>query len=260
MVDAHKEADWQVLGDLLNEKYLQFHTSAFIDDDPISVPHRFSKLQDIEIAAFFAAIFAWGQRKTIINKSMELMQRMDMSPHDFVLNSTEADLKSLDSFKHRTFQNTDLRYFLLRLQKHYQHHASLELMFSQGSSFRDRLVRFEQQFTNLPQFESRTAKHLATPARNSTCKRLCMFLRWMVRRDQLGVDFGLWNSIQTAELCMPLDVHVEKVGRALGLINRKQRDWQTVEELTNNLRKFDPLDPVKYDYALFGMGVLDSPL
>lgn len=246
------------LHDLLEEKYLQFNTSAFIDDDPVCIPHKFSKKQDVEISAFFAATFAWGQRITIINKCNELFEMMDWAPHDFVLNHTESDLGRFGDFKHRTFNFIDLKYFLLRLKKHYQANGSLEILFLIGDNIKTKLTNFEKSFKDLPEFEPRTGKHLATPDRKSTCKRLNMFLRWMVRKDAIGVDFGIWNNISMAELHCPFDVHVERVGRALGLINRKQRDWQTVEELTQNLKKFDPQDPVKYDYALFGLGILEK--
>jgi len=243
---------------LLNTKYEQFHTSAFIDDDPVCIPHLFSMSQDIEIAGFFAATFAWGQRVTIINKCRELMELMDMSPYDFVINHTTGDLERFEHFKHRTFQFTDLKYFLKRLQEHYTANDSLESLFAKGTTMKERLTEFEKRFTASEGFEKRTGKHVATPARKSTCKRLNMYLRWMVRKDAIGVDFGIWNSISMAELQCPLDVHVERVGRALGLIKRKQRDWETVEELTNSLRKFDVNDPVKYDYALFGLGIMDK--
>lgn len=246
------------LAALLNEKYETFHTSAFVDDDPICIPHLFSKKQDIEIAGFFAATFAWGQRVTIINKCRELLERMDMAPFDFVQQHQPQDLKPFETFKHRTFQFTDLRYFLERLQMHYSKHPSLESLFSEGSTAKERLTHFEEDFTSLPSFEKRTGKHIATPARKSTCKRLNMYLRWMVRKDPMGVDLGIWDHMSSADLQCPLDVHVERVGRSLGLITRKQRDWETVEELTAALRKFDPQDPVKYDYALFGLGIMEK--
>lgn len=246
------------IADLLNEKYEAFHTSAFIDDDPICIPHLFTKKQDVEIAGFFAATFAWGQRVTIINKCRELLGLMDMAPYDFIMQCKEADLVAFERFKHRTFKFTDLKYFIKRLQVHYGKHDSLETLFTHGATAKERLSHFESDFTSLPSFEKRTGKHIATPARKSTCKRLNMYLRWMVRKDAIGVDFGIWNGISSAELLCPLDVHVERVGRSLGLITRKQRDWETVEELTAALRKFDPKDPVKYDYALFGLGVMEK--
>lgn len=250
--------DTSQIAELLNEKYEAFHTSAFIDDDPICIPHLFTKKQDIEIAGFFAATFAWGQRVTIINKCRELLNLMDMAPFEFITQFTDSDLSVFKHFKHRTFQFTDLRYFVKRLQAHYLKNDSLETLFTQGDSTKERLSAFERDFTSLAEFEKRTGKHIATPARKSTCKRLNMYLRWMVRKDAIGVDFGIWNTIDTADLMCPLDVHVERVGRSLGLITRKQRDWQTVEELTLALKKFDSNDPVKYDYALFGLGVMEK--
>lgn len=240
------------------EKYNQ--PSVFIENDPISIPHRFSKKQDIEIAAFFAATLAWGQRKTIIQKCSELMQLMDNAPHDFIVNHTSSDLKSFLSFKHRTFQATDVLYFIYFLQQHYQKNNSLESAFSKhlkpsDTTIEAAFVGFKNQFIDSEFFPLRTGKHIASPAQKSTCKRLCMFLRWMVRTDAQGVDFGIWKQITPAQLCCPLDVHVERIARALGLIHRPQTDWQTVLELTAALQKMDDIDPIKYDVALFGYGV-----
>jgi len=241
----------------------RYNKPDFVEHDPILIPHRFSKLQDIEIAGFWVAMLAWGQRKTIINKSNELMQLMDNAPHDFIINHQEKDRKAFLDFKHRTFQATDTLYFLEFLQTYYQEHHSLETAFSRHLTKKDphtekALIGFQQSFFALPHAPKRTQKHIATPARHSSCKRLNMFLRWMVRKDKKGVDFGLWETIKPAQLLMPLDVHVERVGRKLGLLHRKQRDWKAVLELTENLKKFDPKDPVKYDFALFGSGVIDA--
>ena len=248
------------LKDFLDAKVIQFNNPDFIDLDPISIPHRFSEKQDIEIAGFFAAVLAWGQRKTIINKCLELMAMMDHAPHDFILNHTGEDLKPFLHFKHRTFNDIDTLYFIHFFKKFYQQHQSLEVAFVQGYEVRedimfDLLVNFRQLFFNDPLAPARTGKHIATPARKAACKRINMFLRWMVRKDNQGVDFGIWNTIQPSQLICPCDVHVDRVGRKLGLITRKQTDWFTAIELTENLREFDPLDPVKYDFALFGLGV-----
>ncbi len=210
---------------------------------------------------FWVAMLAWGQRKTIINKSLELIELMDGTPHDFILNHQEKDRQRFASFKHRTFQYTDTLYFLHFLQHYYQKEDSLEYAFRRHLSDKDEhvgaaLIGFHEHFFSLPDAPQRTRKHIATPARKSSCKRLNMFLRWMVRKDEKAVDFGLWKSIPTRQLLMPLDVHVDRVARQLGLLKRKQRDWQAVLELTSNLRAFDSVDPVKYDFALFGMGVL----
>ena len=247
------------LQEMLDHYVEKYNMPGFIPHDPISIPHMYTRKQDIEIAAFFAATFAWGQRKTIINKTRELMKLMDDAPYDFILNHASIDLKRFDRFVHRTFQYTDTLYFLHFLKRHYQVHHSLETAFktSDHASLKERLTQFHQIFFSHPDAPKRTQKHVATPARNSTCKRLNMFLRWMVRKDQQGVDFGIWTQIPTSILHIPLDVHVDKVARKLGLLKRKQNDWLAVEELTTNLRAFDPGDPAKYDFALFGLGILE---
>jgi uncharacterized protein (TIGR02757 family) len=276
------------LKDFLDHKVEQYNRPNFITNDPICIPHRFSKKQDVEIAAFFAAILAWGQRKTIINKCTELFQRMDNEPYDFMLNHSDDDLKRLLNFKHRTFNDTDLLYFVSFFKHHYEQSDSLESAFlAPEPIFREEyltektskakkryassacmLAEFEQippaeralnhfrsYFFSLPDFPRRTIKHVSSPLQKSTCKRLNMFLRWMVRKDNKGVDFGIWNTIKPADLICPCDVHVDRVARKLGLISRKQTDWQTAVELSAELSKFDPIDPVKYDFALFGLGV-----
>lgn len=249
------QADLQTF---LNNKVQKYNQPKFIETDPIFIPHQFSIRQDIEIMGFFASIFAWGQRKTIISKSLELANRMDNKPFEFILHHTENDLKRLLGFKHRTFNDTDLLYFIDFLHRHYQNHKSLEDAFIplEGfSNMENSLIHFEEQFFNHPHAPHRTRKHIATPARNSTCKRLNMFLRWMVRSDNQGVDFGLWKKIQPKDLICPIDIHVERTARQLGLITRKQTDWKTAVELTQNLRLLDSNDPVKYDFALFGLSV-----
>ncbi len=248
------------VAELLEAKYRQFDQPAFIAADPIRIPHRFSRLQDIEIMGFWAATLAWGQRKTILNKGQDLVERMDGAPFDFVKNHQDSDLKRFLGFKHRTFNDTDALYFLHWFRWFYSENNSLETAFSRylhpdDPTVERALVGFHEFFTGLPDFPLRTRKHVATPARKSSCKRLNMFLRWMVRRDEHGVDFGLWQTIRPAQLVCPCDVHVERVARHLGLIQRKQTDWQTALELTAALRYLDPADPVKYDFALFGLGV-----
>jgi uncharacterized protein (TIGR02757 family) len=245
---------------LLDQKYLQYNQPNFIPHDPISIPHQFSRKQDIEIMGFWAAVLAWGQRKTIISKCKELVLLMDNAPFDFVKNHQEQDLKRFLNFKHRTFNATDTLYFLDFFKRYYAENESLETAFSQFVSPNDLhigegLKGFHHLFCNHENFPSRTRKHIATPARNSACKRLNMFLRWMVRKDDKGVDFGIWTQIKPAQLICPCDVHVERVARKLGLIQRPNPDWQTALELTENLKQFDPTDPVKYDFALFGLGV-----
>lgn len=248
---------------LLEDYIHRYNRRAFIKDDPISVPHRFEKKQDIEIAAFWVAMLAWGQRKTIIAKANELMQLMGDSPHDFILHHKEKDRKAFLSFKHRTFQATDTLYFLAFLQFHYRVQSSLEAAFTkgmekEGATIEDALCGFHDYFFSLEYAPQRTRKHVATPARKSACKRLNMFLRWMVRKDDRGVDFGLWKGISPAQLMIPLDVHVARVAKELGILKRKQNDWKAVVELTEVLRSFDREDPVKYDFALFGHGVLEK--
>jgi uncharacterized protein (TIGR02757 family) len=249
----------------------KFNNPAFIANDPISIPHRFSKPQDIEITAFWTAMLAWGQRKTIINSATKLFDLMDNAPHDFIVNHQENDRKRFLDFKHRTFQPTDTLYFLEFLQYHYKNNTSLETAFAQhlskdtpspsnrdASTVSEALIGFHNEFFSLPVAPHRTKKHVATPKSKSTCKRLCMFLRWMVRQDAQGVDFGIWKNIKPSQLLMPLDVHVERHARRLGLLTRPQTDWQAVLELTEAMREFDAEDPVKYDFALFGLGVMEK--
>lgn len=250
----------QGLKDFLDEKVEKYNQPGFITLDPISIPHRFSKKEDIEISGFFAAILAWGQRKTIINKCIELFHLMDNVPHDFLLNHQETDLKTFLKFKHRTFNDVDTLYFIHFLAWFYRNHDSLEEAFILGQNnqldaMESILARFHQFFFSLPDSPGRTKKHIATPARKAACKRINMYLRWMVRSDDKGVDFGLWKKISPSQLICPCDLHVDRVGRKLGLITRKQTDWLTAVELTQKLREFDPEDPVKYDFALFGLGI-----
>lgn len=246
------------LKDFLEQKVEEYNRVEFIETDPISVPHGFSLLQDIEISGFFAAIFAWGQRTTIIKKCVELMKRMDNAPYEFVMQSCDTDLKVLEGFKHRTFNDTDLLCTVDFLKRHYQSHESLETAFSlstKTTDIKEHLSCFHHYFFDAPNIPQRTRKHIATPERKSACKRLNMFLRWMVRKDSNGVDFGLWEKLQPEHLICPLDVHVDRTARQLGLLTRKQNDWKAAEELTQNLRLLDKNDPVKYDFALFGLSV-----
>ena len=279
----------------LDSKVEQYNRPEFIKNDPIVIPHQFSVKQDIEIMGFFASILAWGQRKTIINKCIELIDRMDGAPYDFIINHQESDLQNLLEFKHRTFNDTDLLYFVSFLEHHYNEFDSLEDAFLPSvtglkrpevyrKEFLDKtsarspdtqasaacyaselqvgpvdiefsLNHFRTYFFSLPDSPPRTVKHISSPMQKSTCKRLNMFLRWMVRQDGEGVDFGIWERIEPARLICPCDVHVERVARKLNLISRKQTDWQTAVELTQRLREFDAEDPVKYDFALFGLGI-----
>jgi len=243
----------------LDDKAAQYNQPAFIQDDPISVPHLFSKKQDIEIAGFFAAIFAWGNRTTIINKSRELMQLMGNAPYDFCLQHSPKELKQLSQFKHRTFNTTDLLYFIEFFHQHYQRHKSLETAFTMhGDTIEQMLTGFHHYFFSLPDVPERTKKHIATPERRSSCKRLNMYLRWMVRQDKKGVDFGIWKQIAPSKLICPIDLHVARVARRFNILTRKQTDWQAAMELTEYLRTLDSKDPVKYDFALFGLGVMEK--
>ncbi|MBO9199960.1 MULTISPECIES: TIGR02757 family protein [Niastella] len=251
------------LKDFLNRKTEEYNQPSFIKDDPVSIPHLFTQQADIEIAGFFAAVFAWGNRTIIIKKSRELMQSMDMAPHQFILHHTDNELKKLLSFKHRTFNTTDLLYFIEFLQFHYLKHPSLESAFTLGmektdDTIENGLTSFHHYFFSLEHVPARTRKHIATPEKNSTCKRLNMYLRWMVRSDNSGVDFGIWKNISPAQLICPIDLHVARVAKRFNLLPRKQIDWQAAIELTTHLRKLDPNDPVKYDFALFGLGVVEK--
>lgn len=279
--------DLTALKDFLDFKVEQYNRPNFIGNDPICIPHQYSLKQDREIAGFFAAVLAWGQRKTIINKCNELLLRMDNQPYQFILHHSDDDLKRLLGFKHRTFNDTDLLYFIAFFKHHYSASNSLETAFLPQRTFNPAylpevghadvelassacmigeieahrftaektLNHFRSYFFSLPDYPKRTIKHISSPQQKSTCKRLNMFLRWMVRKDKCGVDFGIWKSIPMSELVCPCDVHVDRVARKLGLIERKQTDWLTAVELTEKLKKLDPNDPVKYDFALFGLGV-----
>lgn len=245
--------------DFLDAKVDQYNRQNFIENDPIVIPHQFVLKQDIEIMGFWAAILAWGQRITIINKSKELIRLMDGAPYDFIKNHQDVDLKRFIGFKHRTFNDTDTLYFIEFFKQHYQHSGTLESAFcpSNNPSWNGEqaLNHFRKTFFSIDEFPKRTLKHVSSPLQKSTCKRLNMFLRWMVRSDDQGVDFGLWKRLKPASLICPCDVHVDRVARRLGLISRKQTDWQTALELTQRLSEFDATDPVKYDFALFGLGI-----
>lgn len=243
------------LKEFLNEKFMMFNRLDFIENDPVCIPHGYSIKEDIEIAGFLSASIAWGNRKSIIANARRMMELMDNSPYDFVVNHRETDLKKLRSFVHRTFNGDDFITFIQCLQQLYTSHKGLEGAFSSDKNHENALRNFPDIFfeTEVP---IRVRKHVAKIAAGSAAKRLNMFLRWMVRSDNEGVDFGIWKSIKQKDLFIPLDVHSGNSARKLGILIRKQNDWKSVLELTRRLRSFDPNDPVKYDFALFGMGVL----
>jgi uncharacterized protein (TIGR02757 family) len=248
--------------DIQVEKYNQI---SFIEDDPICIPHQFTLKQDIEIMGLFASVFAWGQRKTIINKCNELSNRMDNRPYDFILNHQDSDLKGLLGFKHRTFTDTDLLYFVSFLNKWYKDNESLEFAFSKHLNPKDKniekaLTGFRLLFESNDEAPRRTLKHVSSPSQNSACKRLCMYLRWMVRDDDSKVDFGIWKTIKPSQLICPLDLHVQRTAIKFGLLQREQSDWKAALELTDNLKQFDKKDPVKYDFALFGLSIMPEKI
>lgn len=260
IVSTHQE-----IKKILDQKVKQYNKVDFIEKDPICIPHQYKKQQDIEIAAFFAAIFAWGNRITIINKSNELLARMDHAPFEFCMNHEPKDLKKIEGFVHRTFNDTDALYCIEFFKHHYKQNISLETAFFQNhitgkkiKAVQEALTEFQNYFMSLAYAPKRTQKHVSSPLSGSTCKRLNMFLRWMIRKDGTGVDFGIWDSIKPAELIIPIDVHVARVSRSLGILKRPQTDWQAALELTQYCRTLDANDPVKYDYALFSLGVIEK--
>lgn len=248
--------------ELLDEKYFQFNNTSFIQTDPISIPHQFSKKEDIEIAALLAATIAWGQRTSIINNGNKLMRLMNDEPHEFIMNFSKKDAARFENFVHRTFNSIDCVFFLNSLKNIYTKQGGLENAFSGKISKNDKDVKnaitnFRELFLSIPH-QTRSDKHVSNPSVKSSAKRLCMFLRWMVRSDNHGVDFGIWKSIHSSQLCLPLDLHTGNVSRKLGLLTRTQNDWQAVEEITKVLRSFDKKDPIKYDFSLFGLGAFEG--
>lgn len=255
MVVKSKRLTKAEIQELLETKWIQYEQVAFIPEDPIIIPHQFKKREDIEISGFLTAIIAWGNRKSILNSANRMLAIMDHSPHDFIMNHQSSDLKNCKGFVHRTFNADDLMFFLSRLQTLYQQYSNMEAMFLQGQKFnaKQSISNFKTLFFDTEHLK-RSQKHLADPLKKSSAKRINMFLRWMVRDSRQGVDFGIWKNIPASELKLPLDVHTATVSRKLGLLKRKQNDWQAVEEITKALKKMDPIDPIKYDFALFGMG------
>jgi uncharacterized protein (TIGR02757 family) len=242
------------LFDFLEEKAKLFEQKDFIENDPISIPHQFSRKEDIEIIAFIVATISWGNRKSIITNGNKLVEIMGESPYDFTMSGSNKQLQKI-KFVHRTFNDLDLLQFILSLKKIYEK-GGLEKSFK-GKKALERIINFRKEFTS-HFVENRTMKHVSDPSSNSSAKRLNMFLRWMVRSDKRKVDFGIWKSISPSELMLPLDVHTGNVGRKLGLLKREQNDWRAVQEITESLRKFDKKDPIKYDFALFGLGAVEK--
>jgi uncharacterized protein (TIGR02757 family) len=253
--------DFKELKKFLDHKYYQYNRSEFITTDPISIPHRFTKKEDIEIAAFLAATIAWGYRPNIIKSAEKLIRLLNNSPFDFIMNVKEKESKPFKTFTHRTFQGDDALCFIHSLKNIYQNHNGLQDVFYKGyiknHSIKKSIIHFRKIFFECDHLQ-RTEKHISNPEKNSACKRINLFLRWMIRNDNMGVDFGIWEKFSASDLLCPLDLHSGNVSRKLGLLTRKQNDWKAVEELTANLRKFDPEDPAKYDFALFGLGVFEN--
>ena len=248
------------LKEFLNEKVLKYNNPKFIKSDPIQIPHSFTQKEDIEISAFLVATIAWGNRKSIIKSSLKMMELLEQAPHEFIMNYQRKDLDNLLPFVHRTFNGTDLIQFIESLHHVYTNHNGLEAVFTkfaQENSVQSSIHNFKKVFFELPH-QKRTQKHVSDPFKNSAAKRINMFLRWMVRKDMAGVDFGIWTSLSPSQLSCPLDVHSGNVARKLGLIKRKQNDAKALKELDISLREFDPNDPVKYDFALFGLGVFEG--
>lgn len=248
------------LKDFLDFKVDQYNTPEFIETDPIQIPHKFNRKEDIEISGFLTAIISWGNRKSILKNANALMELLDNSPYDFVIDHSQEELLSLNNFVHRTFNGTDLKFFIESLKNIYLHKNGLEGIFlkhAQPFNLQYAIHHFKVDFFELPH-EKRTEKHISDPLKNSAAKRINMFLRWMVRRDRFNVDFGLWEKLSPSQLSCPLDVHSGNIARKLGLLHRKQNDAKALMELDQALRRLDPEDPVKYDFALFGLGVFEK--
>jgi len=251
--------NFEELKDYLDFKADQYNNPNFIESDPIQIPHRYKVKEDIEISGFLAATIAWGNRKKIINSATKMMDAMGNNPYDFVMNATNNQIDTINNIVHRTFNSEDFRYFIKSLRNIYENHGGLENVFSANNSInlQNRISEFKKIFFELDH-PLRTTKHISDPLKGSSSKRINMFLRWVSRKDTNGVDFGIWNAVSPSELSCPLDVHSGNVARALGILNRKQNDQKALMELDEALRKFDPTDPVKYDFALFGLGVFEG--
>ncbi|MFV8337785.1 TIGR02757 family protein [Flavobacterium sp. LB3P21] len=248
------------LKSFLDEKVVQYNTLDFIESDPVQIPHLFSQKEDIEIAGFLSATIAWGNRKMIIKNSHKMMDLMGNAPYDFVMSHSENDLERLETFVHRTFNGQDFASFIRSLKNIYENHNGLESVYAKNQELKtmqNSISEFKKTFFEIPH-QFRTQKHISDPLNNSAAKRINMYLRWMVRQDTIGVDLGIWKSISPASLSCPLDVHSGNVARKLGMLTRKQNDGKALAELDLKLREFDPIDPVKYDFALFGLGIFEK--
>ncbi|WP_010252494.1 TIGR02757 family protein [Myroides injenensis] len=245
--------------DFLDEKVILYNNPTFITDDPVQIPHLFTEKEDIEIAGFLSATIAWGNRKMIIKNAHRMIELMGNSPYDFIINHKESHLDKLEQFVHRTFNGTDFITFIKALQNIYINHNGLENVFSKKSSYnlQERISSFKKIFFEI-EHPTRTQKHISDPLKGSAAKRINMFLRWMVRQDNAGVDLGIWKKISPSELSCPLDVHSGNMARKLGILKRKQNDGKALQELDAVLREMDPIDPVKYDFALFGLGAIEK--
>lgn len=252
--------DQRELKEFLDEKVMLYNNPSFIESDPIQIPHLFSKKEDVEISGFLTAIISWGNRKMIIKNALKMMELLDNAPYDFIINHQKSDLKPFKNFVHRTFNSEDLSQFIQSLEHIYKKHQGLEktlAIIGERTTYIEAIHNLKKIFFEIPHLQ-RTKKHISDPLKNSAAKRINMFLRWMVRNDQTGVDFGIWKTHNAANLSCPLDVHSGNVARKLALLSRKQNDWKAVTELDTNLRKLDHEDPVKYDFALFGLGVFEK--
>ncbi|NLB87308.1 MAG: TIGR02757 family protein [Bacteroidales bacterium] len=248
------DLDFETLKGFLDEKYEKFNNPNFIEDDPIQIPHLFNKKEDIEISGFITSTIAWGKRNSIIKSAKKFIDLMDNSPYEFVISHSAKDLKRFENAVHRTFNGEDLKFFIISLKNIYENYGGLENILTKTDNIFNNLSDLHKIFFSIPHLQ-RTKRHLANVESGSAAKRLNMFLRWMIRKDNRGVDFGIWKNISSADLYIPLDVHSGRIARLLGLLERKQNDWKAVDLLTKQLRKFDSKDPVKYDFALFGIGV-----
>jgi uncharacterized protein (TIGR02757 family) len=259
-MDSYSNLNRDDIRTLLEEKAAGYNKPEFIITDPIQVPKQFSQKENIEISAFITSTISWGNRTAIIKNAIRLMNIMDNDPYQFIINASDSDYRLLKSFVHRTFNGDDCIYFARSLKNIYANYGGLESVFEKGfennGNIKDTLIHFYSIFFEIP--GERTRKHVSNVNKGASGKRLNMFLRWMVRKDSNNVDFGLWNNIPSSALMLPLDVHTGNISRGLGLLKRKQNDWQAVEEVTNVLRLFDPDDPVRYDFALFGMGAFEK--